>query len=366
MNVMHKQNKDLFPRAIGADEVNKLRRNEDLDIVRRLGFLQSERIIIKNHPTNRPFTIFNASIFVNSKKEMAWIYARIIHGYYMYVSSIAEIPIHLNDIYNGEIIEKNYEAHIVIYPSNKYDISGAEDPRVYMLDEDIYMTYTGRTLLYFSAEKYWKVVPVTAIYDRTNGKWIKKYIFMLDKNKFKTIEGDKDAFLHKIGNNVFFFHRPSIENVGDLLLISRTEIFRDRDKIAKEVYVRDSINLMEPASFEIKLGWATPPINISSTKVVALLHAVEREIAAYKVIAIEIELGKNEIVITAVTPRYIMVPKESYEMIGDRPFVVFPCGIWMLNNNELIIAYGAADTFVGIGIIDINDLLSELDKGRIY
>lgn len=53
--------------------------------------------------------------------------------------------------------------------------------------------------------------------------------------------------------------------------------------------------------------------------------------------------------VTATTLRYITVPKESYEMIENRPFTVFPCGIWMLNNNELIITYGAADTFVGPG-----------------
>ena len=366
MNTLTSVNKDPFPRAIGVDEVNKFRKNEDLDIVKRLGFLKPEKIIIENYPISRPVTIFNASILIDSKEEMSKVYARIIHGYYMYISSIVEIPIPLEDIYTGKITKNDYKADIVIYPSNRHDIFGAEDPRVYMINGDIYMTYTGRTLLYFSTEKYWKVVPVTAVYNPTTGKWIKKYIFTLEREKFRTLKGDKDAFLHKVGNTVFFFHRPSIENAGDLLLISRTEISHDADKVPKEIYVRNSINLMDPAPFEIKLGWASPPINISSTKVVALVHAVEKEITAYKVIAIELEFKGNEIVITAVTPRYIMVPKESYEMIGDRPFVVFPCGTWRLSNDEVIITYGAADTFVGFGSLNINELLSELDRGRIY
>lgn len=43
MNTLTSVNKDPFPRAIGVDEVNKFRKNEDLDIVKRLGFLKPEK-----------------------------------------------------------------------------------------------------------------------------------------------------------------------------------------------------------------------------------------------------------------------------------------------------------------------------------
>ncbi|MMZ66600.1 hypothetical protein D1872_291100 [compost metagenome] len=61
-----------------------------------------------------------------------------------------------------------------------------------------------------------------------------------------------------------------------------------------------------------------------------------------------------------------MAPKEDYEKFGDRPQTIFPCGLWPINREEYLISYGAGDYFSGIGLININELLGELDKGRIY
>ncbi|HID41227.1 MAG TPA: DUF137 domain-containing protein, partial [Pyrodictium sp.] len=58
----------------------------------------------------------------------------------------------------------------------------------------------------------------------------------------------------------------------------------------------------------------------------------------------------------------VLVPLED----GDRPYVVFPCGVVRVDSTTLLLSYGAADQFVGIAAIDLNELLSELDSGRIY
>jgi len=59
-----------------------------------------------------------------------------------------------------------------------------------------------------------------------------------------------------------------------------------------------------------------------------------------------------------------MEPKTTYELYGDRPMVVFPCGAQIVDD-DIIISYGAADAFIGFGAIDFSQLMSILDKNRI-
>jgi predicted GH43/DUF377 family glycosyl hydrolase len=59
-----------------------------------------------------------------------------------------------------------------------------------------------------------------------------------------------------------------------------------------------------------------------------------------------------------------MKPKEIYETYGDRPFVVFPCGAQMIDDS-ILISYGAADFAMGIGEIEITELMSILDSNRV-
>jgi len=59
-----------------------------------------------------------------------------------------------------------------------------------------------------------------------------------------------------------------------------------------------------------------------------------------------------------------MEPRESYEVYGDRPFTVFPCGMCRLDD-KLLISYGAADSAAGIGEIDLIRLMEILDSNRI-
>ncbi len=364
--VMYIPQQFLFNKAFGYDEVEKIRKPETRDIVKRLGVLSPDKVFLRNHPRERPITIFNASVYVDKRRYLAKVFARIILGYYMYISSIVEINIPLDHVLSGTISRNKYMGHIVVYPSTKYDIWGVEDPRVYMINNKLYMTYTGRTKNYFSEARYWKTVPVTAVNDSSRG-WVKRYVITLEKNKFPHLISDKDAFFHITGDTTYFFHRPHLDNDGFHLLVSKIDSsLMSSTKDIKEIPVRYSIELFAPAFFEKKIGWASAPITLSSNRVLALLHGVDNDIEAYRVFATLLHISKNEVTVEAVTPTYIMEPRESYEVIGDRPFVVFPCGLWRLNKEELLISYGAADNFVGLGLIKLGEILGELDKGRIY
>ena len=80
----------MFRKAVGMHEATRLRGPGIRDIVRRLGMLSRERVIIDGYPLRNPVTIFNASVTVCGacERETLVLYARIVAGYYKYVSAM--------------------------------------------------------------------------------------------------------------------------------------------------------------------------------------------------------------------------------------------------------------------------------------
>jgi predicted GH43/DUF377 family glycosyl hydrolase len=347
---------------------------EGNDIVERLAAISGKNIILKTMPHKYPIVAFNAGIAVFG--EYAYLYPRIILGYYLYVSAIAEVKISLVDILDGSVRKRKYAAKIAVSPDNRYDIWGAEDPRIYMLDGKLAMTYTGRTKYYFSEKtETEKTYPITAFRTKTpsgNGKsgnedgvWVKKYVHVLDRDLRRRLVSDKDAYIYIINGETFLFHRPHFIDNNYYTLISKVSPESTEDKL-EELESKPWILVAKPASFEIKVGWATPPIKLNERELIVFLHGVDNDVEAYRLFAMHLEFSGDDVVIKAVTPRYIMTPREDYERYGDRPLTIFPCGLWRLNKNEYLISYGAGDYFTGIGLLRLDDLLSELDRGRIY
>ncbi len=359
---------EYFRKAQGFTEASINRRFETIDIVRRLGVIAPNHIYLNNYPISNPIASFNPAITVID--EDAVVYARIIVGYYMYVSAIVAIRIPLEDLYTGNININYYASQPTIYPSTKYDVWGTEDPRVYEIDDKLYMTYTGRTVNYFNPHiRRERTLPVTAVKLGNYHIWRKIHVYVFPPGLREHVISDKDAFLVKFGNDLLLFHRPHMDDEGFYLTVSRVdskELYTVSDRL-KEIVIRDTMWIADKAVFESKIGWATPPIKINSNEIVTLVHGVDNELEAYRLYAMQLEYSKNEgIIVKAVTPTYIMEPKLLYEIFGDRPYTIFPCGLWRLSKNKVLISYGAGDYMIGIGEIDVNELLGLLDKGRIY
>lgn len=361
-----------FKRALGFEEVSKIRRFETRDIVRRLGVIAPNRVYMNNYPISNPIAVFNAALTIAGDDAM--IFARVIIGYYLYVSAIIAIPVPLEDIYSGSVNVNYYAAQPVIYPSTKYDVWGAEDPRVTEIDGELFMTYTGRTVNYFNPSiRKERTLPVMAIRRRNYHVWEKLYAFVLPPELRSHIISDKDSFVARIGGDYLLFHRPHMDDEMFYLTISRIPLSRlekdsrtpPRDLV--EVEVKDSLWITPHADFEEKVGWATPPIKLSENTVVALVHGVDKELHVYRLFAIQLRYCSSEgFVVEAVTPTYIMEPRKLYEVFGDRPYTVFPCGLWKVDESRALITYGAGDFMIGIGEIDVDELLGLLDRGRIY
>ncbi len=368
-----------------ALEVTLSRRFKTKDVVERLGFISPSKIEIENYEA-KPLTVFNPGAYLEN--GILRVYARTIFGYYKYVSSITLIEIPVEEVLDRSFIQKNFRAKLVVYPSNSYDMWGTEDPRVSRVGSSLAMVYAARTLAYFDPSVYKdKVLPLAAL-SRDGVSWEKRALFKLSPILCDAVHTDKDAFLADLGEaGIWLFHRPNLappilgscsqffEAIEKLesfrllalayslerregvftLLASRVEIPRS----FRVVEVSESRILMWIPRFEWKAGWGTPLFEIGSRKWLTILHGVDREKMVYRAFAAIVELEKGEPVITRVTPCYIMEPRDVHEIYGDRPFVVFPTG-GAIVDNKLIIVYGAADSFIGIGAIDLDQLLSEL------
>ena len=358
-----------FPEAIGAKEAREIRRYETEDIVTRFGVISPERIILNNYPVSSPASIFNASVIYNHEDDTLRIFARVIFGYYMYVSSIVGIDVPLNDVLNRYVNINRYTGNMIIYPSTRYDVWGAEDPRVYELNGKLYMTYVGRTINYFNAMiRRNRTIPITAIYDDDLRTWIKRFVISLSPEVFGEVISNKNAFFHlSPDGSLFFLHRPHLSDESFHLvasLVSDDEGLVVRGEL-KEIVIDNGIDVLRPSDFESKLGWAVPVMRVGDS-LIALVHAVDKYGVVYRVFAVQLKFSKDEIIVEAVTPRYIMEPRTPYEVVGDRPLVVFPCGATRVGDDSIVVTYGAADYMIGFGVLSINNLLRELDRGRIY
>ncbi|NPA96639.1 MAG: glycosidase [Crenarchaeota archaeon] len=355
----------MFKHAEGAQEFSSLRRLEVRDIAERLGYIAPSRIHMNNYPTDNPIAAFNPAMYLD--REYLRVFPRIIIGYYMYVSAVALIEIPVADVVDKHITNAHYAAELVVYPTMRYDVWGVEDPRVNPIgSETVSMVYTGRGVNYFNPTiRQERTLPVVALSKLGNGrKWSKKGVFVLPKHLRSHIVSDKDAFLVRTPDDrLWLFHRPHTDDERCHLVISR--VSEDPTKVdgIREIGVEDTTIILEPASFEQKLGWAAPPIEVGSSRYLALIHAIENVNYSYNVFAALMEYrGESGFRVVSVTPFYVMGPRTIYEIYGDRPLVVFPCGMVEIDG-QLIVSYGAADYVIGFAKIDKQELLSILEGG---
>ncbi|HIP57314.1 MAG TPA: hypothetical protein EYH02_04520 [Ignisphaera aggregans] len=368
-----------------ALEVTLSRRFETKDIVKRLGFISPKMVEIENYEAS-PITIFNPGAYI--EKNVLRVYARTVFGYYRYISSIALFEIPIEEVLDGSFAKKRFRARLVVYPSSRYDMWGTEDPRVSPISNGVAMVYSARTIAFFDEHaRTHKSLPLLAM-SRDGVEWEKRALFMISPSVCSAVYSDKDAFVADFGDKgVWLFHRPNIrpptsslcrgilEGINpkgyEMLLLSHSMerqegvfiLLASRIDIPQSfrvVEISDSRVMMYVPRFEWKAGWGTPLYEIKPGKWLTILHGVDRYDTAYRAFAAVVELEDGKPIVTRVTQRYIMEPRDPHEIYGDRTLVVFPTGGGIVDN-KLVLVYGAADSFIGIGVVDLDELLAELN-----
>ena len=173
---------------------------------------------------------------------------------------------------------------------------------------------------------------------------------------------NKNATLlpRRVGGQWVMFHRPSstIAGGGDIWLSRSADL--TSWSAPEPVFSRRPGGWWDSA----RIGMGPPPIETEHGWLV-LYHGVRRTVAGelYRVGLALLELEQPARVIRR-SADWVLGPQAPYEVTGDVPGVVFPCGlVHDAEADRLRLYYGAADTCVGLATARMSDVMSLLMSG---
>ena len=225
--------------------------------------------------------------------------------------------------------------------------SGCEDPRLTRIGTRLYMFYTA----YNGRERPQVAVTSISVNNFLGQKWnwskpvviTPPEIDNKDAFLFPQELGGKYICVHRFGNGIDYDFSPNLNFKGNVWLDEHRWIERRRGWWDSE-----------------KVGAAGPPVKTREGWVM-LYHGVSED-KVYRVGAVLLDL-KNPIKVLARLVYPILEPEALYEMEGQVPKVVFPCGNVILKD-KLYVYYGGGDSVVGVATVNLRELLSILKLCR--
>ena len=221
--------------------------------------------------------------------------------------------------------------------------SGCEDPRITLIDNRVYMTYTA----YNGVDMPRIALTSISVKDFTSGIWKWSDPILISNDKID----DKDGalFPEKIKNKYALIHRV---NHSICIDYSTTLEFKNRNNFQDKIILKPRPGMWDC----LKVGIAMPPM-ISEYGWLLIYHGIGED-GVYRVGAALLDVSNVESVI-ARTASPIFEPETEYEKIGQINNVVFPCGA-VVKNDTLYVYYGEADTVIGVATIKIKDIFEDL------
>ena len=249
-----------------------------------------------------------------------------------YLTSMSHLRIaRSKDGKNFKIDEKPF-----IFPDNKYESFGIEDPRVSKIDSTYYINYS-------AVSKYGIVVMLS----KTNDfKSVEKLGAI-----FTTENKDVALFPEKINGKYYALNRPVSSSIGK-----------------PSVWISQSSNLIEWGNHKIlieprkenwdckKVGAGAPPIKTDKGWL-EFYHGVDND-EKYSMGAVLLDKNDPSKVI-ARTNMPIISPEKNYETKGFFGNVVFSCGI-ILKNDIIKMYYGVSDSSIAYAQFKLADVFNLL------
>ncbi len=253
----------------------------------------------------------------------------------------------------------------IFAPAVKWEGHGCEDPRLTVIGERIYMTYTA-----FDGFTAQIAVASITIKEFLNCRWESWHRHGLFSPGLK----DKDAtlFPDQFGGKVAMLHRLD----PDIWLTFSSDLRCPWPANCHLVLAR-------PTKGEgwdsLKIGAGAQPIKTRYGWLL-ITHGVDHS-KVYRLGVMLLDLD-NPAKLIYRSPNFILEPMTRYEMGGDDsswvPNVVFTCGAVPMENDknlldsedELVVYYGGADSVMNVATATVGDLIpeevrySELDKSR--
>jgi predicted GH43/DUF377 family glycosyl hydrolase len=223
--------------------------------------------------------------------------------------------------------------------------AGCEDPRITEFEDRFYMTYTA-----YDGENPPRVAMTSISVEnflRRQWNWTKPVLISLpdvDDKDACIIKNKKGKYIvfHRLGSDIWI-------DVVDKMDFGENK-FLDGKAVAKP----------RPDKWDnVKLGISAPPIE-TDKGFLLLYHGVSEPGFKYKVGAMLLD-DDDPTKILARTDEPIFEPVMPYEIEGEIPNVVFPCGAVVIGET-LFVYYGGADKVIGVATIKLQTLLDNLLK----
>ncbi len=231
----------------------------------------------------------------------------------------------------------------------KPGFSGCEDPRIVKLGKYLYMCYTA-----FNGKDHWRI-GMSKIKEKDflnrNWEWSKPSLISPPGI------GDKDAslFPQKIGGKYAIFHR-----IEPCIWLD----FEEDLDFGKDDWVEGEI-VMQPRTGkwdDKKIGIGGQPIWTEEGWII-LYHGVSSRDDGYRLGAALLDL-ENPLQVLARIDYPIFEAEADYENEGFRANTVFGCGNIVIEG-LVYVYYGAADSYVAVATVPLQNLLKELKKYQV-
>ena len=283
--------------------------------------------------------------------------------------------------------KKRQEDHMKRYGMVR-EIGGTEDPRITLIDNTLYMTYSAYgDKVQLAMAKIDVADFLKATKECTYQKW--NNLWQRNGPVFKALD-DKDAVLFPVRESESQRQMASVRSreefvtlfpelwEGKFALIHRVppdmQVFYTENFRNQSTGIGETFFIARPGMWDgEKVGAGAPPLK---TKYgwLHVYHGVgtQKGKKAYRLGVLLTSIEEPSKIIY-VSPEPIIEPEEDYEVNGWVPNVVFTCGVVpkhrdsdeILNkDDEIMVYYGAADEVIGVAETKIGDLIPEIIRNR--
>jgi len=314
-------------------------------IFERLALIYPASIHVENYGRSQPLAAFNPGALLKGRDLL--VYPRLVFDYYWYASSIGLFRLDVEEALRGEV-PRRLPTRIVLYPSGASDLRGCEDPRVQEVGGETLILYTA------VAPSERGVDARQAIARVEGGRAVKMGIFKLAyKEKFYNTFWKDSAIIPLKPPEVILLLRPSIplESGERLEVCWRAEA--SLSSLAVDCDSMEPLLLNEP--FEVKVGWSTNTLQVSSNEYLVGWHGVGKDFIYRNGLAL---LGASGELIGVTS--YLLEPRGSVEeFYGDRPGVVFGCGL-VKHGEQLLWVGGVSDYAIGVWSAELDKVFEKM------
>jgi len=271
-----------------------------------------------------------------------------VFEYYWYVSSVGYFALSVERLLEGSY-ERPIRARIVMFPRYYWEMGkGAEDPRVASCGERLKILYTAVAYTARGVHPLQGYAELGKDFSEISRGYLR---IKIGGEHYVPTSWKDSALLDPCSPRGYMLIRPTL-SLGDRYIEVSWRGYADLEDRSIDSEAMEPV--LTPEEWELKTGWSTNALELSANEYLVGWHAVLRNGVYVNGLAMVSKEGE----LLGVSD-YLLVPERPEELYGDRPGVIFGCGL-IRYKEKLIWIGGVADTAIGIYAADLEKALESL------